>query len=64
MLHEPTVSRDQALIEDVGGGIFCMENKSSANVTKLNGRSINRTRLDDGDIVTMGEQSLRFSKSA
>jgi len=60
-LDEQTVSRRQAAL-NVLDGHYMLENLSGTNPTQVNGRPVGREPmpLSDGDLVQLGEMSLRF----
>ncbi len=60
-LDEQTVSRRQAAL-NVLDGRYMLENLSGTNPTQVNGRAVGRDPmpLSDGDLVQLGEMSLRF----
>lgn len=60
-LDEQTVSRKQAAL-NVLDGEYLLENLSGTNPTQVNGQPVGRDPivLSDGDLVQLGEMSLRF----
>ncbi|MCE7875660.1 adenylate/guanylate cyclase domain-containing protein [bacterium CPR1] len=59
-LEDPTVSRQHATIENVGGA-FYLRPESKSGPTFVNGESIEGLRaLVDGDLIQLGQQVLRF----
>ena len=53
-------SRHHCEIEASGDG-FLLRDLKSKNGTYVNGKAVEEKRLEDGDVVTVGEWSLRFS---
>lgn len=63
-IPDPYVSRRHARI-DAEGGAFWFEDLASANGSYLNQRPVHgRTRLQEGDVITVGHTSLRFQQVA
>jgi pSer/pThr/pTyr-binding forkhead associated (FHA) protein len=63
-IPDPYVSRRHARI-DAEGGDFWFEDLASANGSYVNQRPVTcRTRLNEGDVITLGHTSLRFQKLA
>lgn len=61
-IPDPYVSRRHARIDAVGGD-FWLEDLASANGSYLNQRPVlGRTRLAEGDVITLGHTTLRFQR--
>lgn len=59
-MEDPTVSREHATIENVGGA-FYLRPESKSTQTFVNGEAIEALRaLTDGDLIQIGQQVLRF----
>jgi class 3 adenylate cyclase len=59
-MEDPTVSREHATIENVGGA-FYLRPESKSTQTFVNGEAIEGLRaLTDGDLIQIGQQVLRF----
>ncbi len=56
-LHDDGVSRRHAMVVRVGGEL-CLEDLQSANGTRVNGESITRHVLRDGDKIQLGEKTI------
>jgi len=55
-LPHPRISRQHATIKRVdAGAVWLVEDHGSSNGTVLNGRSVKGARLNDGDILVLGE---------
>jgi hypothetical protein len=61
VMEDPTLSRFHAVLEQQGFGAFLIENRSG-NGTLVNHQKIEKSALVDGDLVTMGSTTLRFSQ--
>jgi pSer/pThr/pTyr-binding forkhead associated (FHA) protein len=59
VLRDPKVSRSHARIEEEGDG-FAIADLGSANGTYVNGARVERTRLNPGDVIKLGDSLLRF----
>jgi pSer/pThr/pTyr-binding forkhead associated (FHA) protein len=63
-IKDPYVSRRHARIHAEDGD-FWLEDLASANGSYLNQRPVTaRTRLSEGDVITLGHTSLRFQRQA
>jgi len=65
-LNHPTVSRAQATLLPLSAGHFCLLAESESSPTRLNGNLIavgQIQRLQHGDLIQVGEISLRFRQS-
>lgn len=58
-LLDPEVSKAHLIIEQTGDGFF-MTDLGSANGTVVNGTVISSCRLSDGDVLQVGNSTLRF----
>jgi len=62
VLVEPGISRQHARITD-DKGVVLLEDLGSANGTRLNGETVKEPEvLRDGDYLTLGQTTLRFSE--
>ncbi len=59
VLHDETVSRLHALLR-FGDDGYAIENMSEVNGTDVNGERIHAAPLDNGDVITLGNTTLRF----
>jgi Inner membrane component of T3SS, cytoplasmic domain len=59
VLHDETVSRLHALLRSSVDG-YAIENISDVNGTIVNGESIEAAPLGNGDLITLGNTTLRF----
>lgn len=59
VLHDETVSRSHALLRFVDDG-YAIENLSEVNGTNVNGEPTHAAPLDNGDLITLGNTTLRF----
>jgi pSer/pThr/pTyr-binding forkhead associated (FHA) protein len=65
VLSDETVSRLHAVLVQNGDGTFSIENRSELNGTQLNHQEIGAaTVLSNGDLITVGTKTLRFSQAA
>lgn len=62
ILPDQTVSRLHAIVEQGGDGAFSIENRSERNWTLVNHTKISKTPLVEGDLITLGATTLRFSR--
>jgi hypothetical protein len=62
VLSDDSVSRRHAELRRLGGEILLVD-LGSTNGTKVNGASVRERRLVDGDLITVGNTSLRFEAS-
>jgi FhaA, N-terminal domain/FHA domain len=62
VLEDPNASRRHAEIRPDGDG-YVVTDLGSTNGTLVNGQPIDRRRLNDGDVVTIGAHNLRFEAS-
>lgn len=60
VLKYPSVSSEHALIIGVAGDCY-IEDLHSTNGTRLNGVSVKRAKLRDGDVIRIGRFELRYS---
>ena len=58
-ITDTSVSRRHAEIRPAGGG-WILVDLGSTNGTRVNGSPIAEHRLQDGDVVTVGDATLRF----
>ena len=63
VLNDETVSRLHAVLGQGGFGVFTIENRSAVNGTMVNNQRVERAVLNDGDLITMGDRTLRFSRT-
>jgi pSer/pThr/pTyr-binding forkhead associated (FHA) protein len=61
VLSDPGVSRHHARVVREGDD-FIIEDLRSTNGTEVNGRPIVRRRLADGDVIRVGNTTLRFQR--
>src|SRR5262249_25586784 len=61
VLHDESVSRLQAVMTQDAVGNFELENKSGSNGTLVNHQQIEKVLLSEGDLISMGSTTLRFS---
>ncbi|MFV1990375.1 MAG: FhaA domain-containing protein, partial [Acidimicrobiales bacterium] len=61
-LSDPNVSRQHAELNNVEGG-WVITDLGSMNGTRVNGYPIGEQRLADGDIITIGQHTIRFEIS-
>jgi hypothetical protein len=61
VLSDSTVSRLQAVIRRADDGIFEIENQSTLNPTLLNHALVERSALAEGDLISVGKVTLRFT---
>src|SRR5437868_6677588 len=59
ILYDPGVSRKHARIFEEGNA-YCVEDLGSSNGTQVNGESIQRVRLNDGDVLSLGPVVFNF----
>ena len=59
-LLDPEVSKTHLVIRKNNAG-FVLEDLGSANGTLVNGRRESRRQLQDGDLITLGNSTIRFS---
>lgn len=60
VLHDQDVSRHHCVI-DKQGGSFTLRDLESHNGTRINGSLLEQpTRLQDGDIITVGQTAMKF----
>lgn len=60
-LQDANVSREHAALEREGSG-WALVDLGSTNGTLLNGERVSRTRLRDGDVMTIGVSELTFNE--
>jgi hypothetical protein len=59
VLDDPSVSRRHAEVRSEPDGHWVID-LGSTNGTEVNGRRIDRAKLDIGDVITIGQTELRF----
>jgi ABC-type multidrug transport system ATPase subunit len=62
-LDDPNISRFHAVIERRSGWVE-LRDLSSRNGTRVNGRSVSRIRLENGDQIAIGAYRFRFTGTA
>ena len=62
VIGDNTVSRLHGILERVGDGSFLFQNKSEVSGTLVNGQAIEKCKLSDGDVLSLGDTKLRFAK--
>jgi hypothetical protein len=62
-INDPSASRRHAQIS-VENGVVFVDDLDSTNGTKVNGRRVQRQRLANGDLITIGTTSFRFEAIA
>jgi hypothetical protein len=62
VLSDGAVSRLHAVMQQEPLGKFAIENRSESNGTFVNHQQIQRTMLSEGDLISMGSTTLRFSQ--
>ena len=60
-VEDANVSRRHAELRREGGSWWLVD-LGSTNGTELNGKRVQRSKLDDGDTITLGATELRFAK--
>jgi FHA domain-containing protein len=60
-IEDPYLSRDHAVIE-VGAAALVLRDLGSTNGTMVNGRRVERALLERGDVVQLGESTLRVAR--
>ncbi|MFN0063417.1 MAG: adenylate/guanylate cyclase domain-containing protein [Myxococcaceae bacterium] len=63
-LPDREVSKEHAVIEQRGEGVFVLRDLGSSNGTFVNGRRVTELQLSEGDEISVGNQRLLFRKSA
>jgi len=63
LINDPKVSRQHAQIETNGFGCEVLS-LNDKNLVMINGKSIERATLVDGDIVTFGDTEVQFNQTA
>ena len=58
------VSRVHCEVVQTDNGLFDLIDLKSANGTFVNGKPVRRHRLDDGDLISVGNHSMKFSRGA
>lgn len=61
-LAETSVSRQHAEVRPAGGG-WSVVDLGSTNGTRVNGAGVTEQRLADGDVITVGDSTIRFEAS-
>jgi pSer/pThr/pTyr-binding forkhead associated (FHA) protein len=61
VLRDPNISRIHAELHQGSGGEWEIVDLNSTNGIKVNGRRVSSARLRDGDQVTAGTTTFRFS---
>jgi pSer/pThr/pTyr-binding forkhead associated (FHA) protein len=61
VLQDPNVSRRHAELRREGPAWWLVD-LGSTNGTELNGRRVQRSKLNDGDTITLGATDLVFDK--
>jgi hypothetical protein len=59
VIDDPTVSRQHAILTRADNGILSIENKSDRALL-VNDERVDKTNLEDGDLVALGTVKLRF----
>jgi hypothetical protein len=59
VLNDPNTSREHAQLEP-SGATYLLSDLGSTNGTRVNGVTVQRQLLDDGDEITVGASTLRF----
>ena len=59
-LHEPTVSRQHAVIYSMQEGKWLVEDLNSANKTYLNGKVINKAEIKTGDVLKIADFTIEI----
>ena len=62
-VEDLTVSRHHATIEECGASVYEIVDNKSATGTLVNGRPVRRHRLQEGDIIQIGNTRFTFSIS-
>jgi hypothetical protein len=61
IIPDGSVSRKHAIVEQEALSLFSISNVSRTNVTKVNGALVeNKTILEDGDEITIGQRKMLF----
>lgn len=60
LVNDPKCSRKHALVLNDGQQSY-IQSLNEKNLISVNGREVERTRLSDGDVVTIGETEIRFN---
>jgi hypothetical protein len=61
VLDDPSVSRRHAEVRFEPDGHWVVD-LGSTNGTEVNGRRVDRAKLDPGDVITIGQTELRFER--
>ena len=61
VLDDPTIGRSHAIVQRVGERVFTITDQSSANGTLVNGVIIDTAKVSNGDVISIGAKTLRFS---
>jgi len=64
VLDDHQVSRHHAVIQPMADGVWMLCDQESTNHTQLNGESIVRAVLREGDVITIGESQISIQASA
>jgi len=62
-LSETSVSRQHAEVRPTGDGGWVVVDLGSTNGTRVNGSGVTERRLADGDILLIGDTTIRFEAS-
>jgi hypothetical protein len=62
VIEDKAVSREHAVIRRGDDGVFVVENKGS-NGTTVNHLEVAQAELSDGDLITIGDTTLRFVRT-
>ena len=62
-ISDPNVSRRHAEIKLEGGGYWIVD-LGSTNGVEVNGRRVDRAKLDEGDRIVLGQTELAFERSS
>jgi hypothetical protein len=62
VIGDKAVSREHAVIRRGDDGVFVVENKGS-NGTTVNHLEVEQAELSDGDLITIGDTTLRFVRT-
>ncbi len=60
-LHEPTVSRQHAVIYSIQEGKWLVEDLDSANKTYLNGKIVDKAEIKTGDVLTIADFTIEIT---